>query len=272
MQTNLYFHFYSKIAAMWKMRSRLLASSLILMLSVDTVIIGGSTNKSEEILVSDSRPVAAATKVLEEKYGWIVTYEDPRYEYEGDLIDKTDPAYRRANPNGLRALIPRGGQIKLDYQVIASKGVPASPDTLIQSLLDTNAMLDNPGRFSLTRTGNILHVIPSQVRNQQGRLVSDYPILNTRVTFPEQKRSVLSTLELTVKAISQAIQTKVIIGSVPLSLLMNTEVTQSARNEAARSVLLKSLEATKTPLSWQLFYDPGLKWFALNVHPVRARP
>jgi hypothetical protein len=41
------------------------------------------------IEVIDARPLAEAIRVLEERHGWIVTYEDARYEHESDIEDVT---------------------------------------------------------------------------------------------------------------------------------------------------------------------------------------
>src|SRR5712691_5723123 len=40
--------------------------------------------------VQDPRPVAKAIVMLEARYGWIVTYEDPRYAYADDIADVTE--------------------------------------------------------------------------------------------------------------------------------------------------------------------------------------
>lgn len=50
---------------------------------------GVAQNDFIEIRVDDPRPLASVTQELEWRYGWIVTYEDPRHEYSGDIQDVT---------------------------------------------------------------------------------------------------------------------------------------------------------------------------------------
>src|SRR5215468_1045698 len=63
----------------------------------------GQGQPSVKLSVDDPRPVAEAVKQLQEKYGWVITYEDPRLVNESDLLDETDPKYRQAHPGGMRA-------------------------------------------------------------------------------------------------------------------------------------------------------------------------
>src|SRR5262249_44692089 len=48
-----------------------------------------------KLSVSDPRPIAEAIKQPQEKYGWIITYEDVRLVNESDLPDERDPKYRQ---------------------------------------------------------------------------------------------------------------------------------------------------------------------------------
>ena len=58
------------------------------------VVCQGQDQPPVKLSVNDPRPVAEAVKQLQEKYGWIITYEDPRLSNESDLLDETDPKYR----------------------------------------------------------------------------------------------------------------------------------------------------------------------------------
>jgi hypothetical protein len=42
--------------------------------------------------VDDPRPVAKAVEELVSRYGYVITYEDPRHAYEGDIQDVTTSA------------------------------------------------------------------------------------------------------------------------------------------------------------------------------------
>jgi hypothetical protein len=225
--------------------------------------------QSQTLSVNDARPVAAAVEILEGKYGAVITYEDAPYVHETEIVDRTDPTYRKAHPTGRRALDPKGGSLEITYQTPA--GLVRSDEIryVLQKLLDAHAERNNPGRFRLQQEGEIFHVIPTQYRDSSGRLVNARSILDTPISFPEQERSVIDTLELIKNAVSKATGIHIIIGTVPLNLLHRISSRQGATNEKARDVLVRDLKATNTKLSWQIFYAPGWNMYALNVHWVR---
>ena len=66
---------------------------LLCSLTVMVLTVAGSAmhkRNKDQLSVNDPRPVALAAETLEKKYGWIVTYEDPPYAYDGDLVDVTE--------------------------------------------------------------------------------------------------------------------------------------------------------------------------------------
>src|SRR2546422_10741647 len=62
------------------------------------------------------RALSAAVELLEHRFGWQITYEDPRYVYTGDLVDRTSPDYR----GPLRAIAVRPGTIEVTYLPLAA--------------------------------------------------------------------------------------------------------------------------------------------------------
>jgi hypothetical protein len=232
------------------------------------VVRQGLDQPPEKLSVNDPRPVAEAVKQLQEKYGWIITYEDPRLSNESDLLDETDPKYRQAHPGGRRALAPKGGRLEVDYFVSPVTGKPENPGALLQLLLNAHAASANPGRFELKQTGQIFHVIPSQIKDASGRWVHQTSILDIPITFPEKERSVFETLETVTRSLSSASQMRIVIGTIPLNLFVRLRTTQSASSEPAREALIRTLESTNRKFSWRLLYDPGMKMFALNVRSV----
>jgi hypothetical protein len=228
----------------------------------------GQEQPSVKLSVDDPRPLAEAVKQLQEKYGWVITYEDPRLINESDLLDETDPKYRQAHPGGMRALTPKGGHLEISYFVSPATGKPENPKALLQMLLNTYATSANPGRFELKQTGQIFHIIPAQAKDIRGRWVHQASILDIPITFPEKERSVYETLETITRALSSATQVRVVVGTIPLNLFVRRHTTQSASSEPAREALIRTLESTNQKFSWRLLYDPGMKMLVLNVRSV----
>ena len=75
----------------------------------------------DHISVNDPRPVACAAETLEKKYGWTITYEDPPYVHESELVDVTDKVRRDLDKfepgKAPRVLIPKGGTLTVEYSI-----------------------------------------------------------------------------------------------------------------------------------------------------------
>ncbi len=268
---------------MCKKRSRNLIP-LLAVLSVGVVASGtdlqAQNNTVVELNVEGGRPVAEAVKLLEAKYGWVITYEDPRYAHESDIQDvayrvRKDLAQFRPG-EAPKVLVPKGGQVKMSYSVSAETGRPEDPAALLQTLLDIQAGGGN--RFRLAQNGEVFHVLPAWVKNSEGRLVEQGSILDAAITLPEKERVGVHMLQAICDAVSRATQTHVEVGIIPTNLFLQLRTKQGASNQTARDVLLDTLAATKRKISWHLYYDPGMKWYALNLHfvpnvsPVAGNP
>lgn len=236
----------------------ILAFCIVLSFGVNRVV--SQSIRVEKLFVEDPRPIAKAVEILAVRHAWRMTYEDPPYVYANDVIDKT------VNPvPGLpRALSPIGGRIDFDYEVPRS-GKP-DPAALIQKVFDAHMLRGNPGTFSVKQRNETFHIVPAQIKDNQGRLVDITPVLDTTITIPRLERNLADTFRTVFSAVDQKTQAKILFGSIPANLFIYTKTIQEATNEPARDVLLRALDATKIKLSWKLFYDPGTKKYYINVH------
>src|SRR3954452_7623341 len=75
---------------------------------------------THQLSVTDPRPVAKAMEGLSDRHGVAITYEDPSYEFEGDLIDVASQVSRSPLKPGQKLLIPRGGPIEFTYTISSS--------------------------------------------------------------------------------------------------------------------------------------------------------
>jgi hypothetical protein len=244
----------------------------VLLISAFAVVVGPLLSAGEKnsqlfkLSVDDPRPLAKAIEVLGAKYGWVITYEDPAYVNEGDVLDMTV-----RQDLGRRVLIPRGGRFDFSY-VLPQSGKIDSPASMIQMLLYGHAASGNPGVFRLKQTGPIYHVFPAQLKSRAGLWEEQGSILDVPIIFLEQERNGIETLEAICAAVREATQTNVFLGTVPQNLLFRYSTREGAVNETARDILVRVLEGTKAKLSWQLFYDPGLRLYVLNVHFIGTQP
>ncbi len=230
-------------------------------LNVATYAIRGrgmQANRRVKLSVQDPRPLAKAIETLESRSGWVITYEDPRYVNESEI-------------SAPKVLIPKGGALSIEYEVDPTTNKPADITLVVQQLLDAQSTSGNAGMFRLERNGEVIHVIPTAVKNTAGALTPQESVLDAVISLPAEDRTGMQLLDAICVSVSQATETRVVVGTIPLNLFVKRRTQRGAANQKARDVLDTMLEDIKsgTNLSWQLFYDPGMKMYALNIHQVR---
>ena len=223
----------------------------------------------EHLSVSSGRPVADAVRSLEQKYGFVITYEDPQYVHPADLKDITPRWYVPANhpQNRQRILAPRGGSLNFSYQVKGGKPLENTSD-LLTRLVNSYGVGRN-AEFSVHKATVLgvteWHIIPARALGQGGQLVNVSPILDTSISIPNEKRTGLDMIGTVCKELTRITHQRIALGVVPLNPLYAYNAVQGADNQPARDVLADTLARIRPGLSWQLFYDPS-GFYMLNIH------
>jgi hypothetical protein len=213
-----------------------------------------------EIEVRDARPVAKAAVLLEGNNGFVVTYEDPPYLNAADLDDVT-----KVPQGGRRAMIPKARTIEV-REGFSRRNGSETPTAMVNRVLDADAQSQTGARnFEVRSSGAILHIVPTRVRNEVGDWVAVKPILDQPVTIPLGTRSHYALLQMLCESLTASTGAKVSMFTVPVNRLANRVVESEAKNEPARSVLLRVMADIGVPLSWHFLYDPSGKQFFLNL-------
>lgn len=202
-------------------------------------------------IVAGGRPLAAAIRELEDRFGWVVTYEDPPYEWAVDIEDVTLAVSKSPNATN-RVLVPRTRSFAFRYP---DTDDPRPSAVLSAMLRDHN--LGGYGEFRLIGSGSAFHVVPSMSANERGIPTARRSRLDVAVTLDDRERTAQELIEAVIAQVRVATGIHVVVGTTPISLLMQTKLRSSAKDESARDVLLRALAATGNKLSWQLFCDPG---------------
>ncbi len=257
----------------WRVPSALLTAVVMFGL-VGRYEFAGQIRPLETIRVDDPRPLAEAIRILEKQCHCVITYEDPPYICSGEVADVTasvrrdyDPA-NPYDPKKPRVLVPRGGPFEFESRVSLALEAMESQELVLRLLLADYHKQGYPGGFRLLQTASAFHVVPSTVTTQEGQVERHRPVLDTRISIPPGSRTAREMLKEIVEGVSKEAGVMVVTGLMPWNLLFRVRVEGSASNEPARAVLSRTLQATNTKLSWQLFYDPGTKDYVLNLHPV----
>jgi len=242
-------------------------SQLVVVIASLAVAFWGTRVLAETVTIQDDpRPVAKAVEQLNHGYGWQITYEDRPYKNNSDLMDVTQlvQRYQGGTAETTKTLIPKGGTVSFTL-----------PSTNSDQLTAAQALVNsyNDGRganlFAVVRGAKLVHIVPIKVTGSSGTLEPVKPILDTIITVTPQERTALQLLEQICQAISIDTKNKVVVGTNPSNLLMQARTSIGATNKTARSLLETLILQIGAPLSWELFYDAGLKWYVLNFDLMR---
>ena len=233
--------------------------------------------ESRSVTVKDARPVAKAVEALETIFRWPITYEDPPYVHESEMVDVTAQV-RRDQQNSKRVMIPREGSFSFTYDVPswqsesvgieASTALQAATAGAIAEVLRSYSAARGANMFTVIEDKGLFHVVPTQFIGASGGLEIAKPLLDTTISVLPKQRTGVDLVNEFCQSLTLATSQTVIPGSIPRKLLANHVTTITATNETARSVLSQFLGELSDDLSWQVFYDPGLRWYVLNIHVV----
>lgn len=240
---------------------------------VSPIAIGQITRT--EITADTGRPVAEAIQLLQSRHpGVVITYEDPRYSFANDLEDVTQQVRRDLHlfPSGRapKVIVPAGSPLQFDYVVSAETGDPLDWKDSLDRIVATFQAGGYGGRFGVVQVADTYHVVPVEVRNANGEWVAQQSVLDAAITLNQKDVSGFELLSAITDDVIRLTGERVTIGTIPPNLFGNYRGSLEADNEPARRVLLRLLadvmEGTTSRLTWQIFYGPDVKYYALNIH------
>jgi hypothetical protein len=219
-------------------------------------------DKRIDLRVNDARPVGAAVKLLTDQHPIVITYEDPQFEFSGDL----------KNGQSRNFFVPRGGTLGFAHVVSRDTGLPTDLLGELQALVDGERGRGG-WRFRVERSGDFYHVIPVEARDSTGRFVSKGSILDTLVTLDTGTMSGAQLIDAVCKQLTSNLGIPVVLGVVPVNALNRFSGTVVANNRRARDVLQDLLHQIDSRLTWQLLYGVSpYKLYAMNIGLTAAPP
>lgn len=217
--------------------------------------LAGPQPSQVSIKVRDARPLAEAAVELERQLGVLVTYEDPPYEYAGDIEDVT-AAVRKDGDLSKRVFAPRSGPLVFSYPIPAGAGTDVR-EAAVRALADTYNSANDGARFQVVALQQYLHIVPTMSRNAAGVLEGRRSLLDVSVSMPAQEKTLMEAVTDLLQRLSESNGVQVGVGSVPINLMLQTKTSTQADNENARAVLQRFLSASDRQLSWHLNRGPG---------------
>lgn len=210
------------------------------------------------------RPLLQVLEALRQKYGWVVSYEDPQYTAAADLSEPPPPAATGQMP---APQLPKGGSLSVQF----SAKTPEEEKTL-RAIVDSYNQSKLSGRFELRKgaQGNF-YVVGTGAHDDKGAIASQSPVLDVPVTIAAEDRTYTDTISMICQQTATQSHADITMGIYPRNIFDYTNVKLGGNKIQAREMLLQTLEASKKNLYWQLLYDPNSKGFFLNIHSTGVK-
>lgn len=252
----------------------LLASSLIFDVSHATDVEQGTFTLSNGLgilSVEAPRPMAKAAEILSAQYASTITYEDPRYRFGPDITDRASKFrkdYQQFPPGKAPKLLgPLGGTLSVSF---SSKNLAS----MLQQLVGAQTQVGNGGHFQVEQTGTFFHIVPYEVRDQNGSWIAQKTLLDAPISLPTQSRGAHAVLVVICEEVANANNQGILLATDPGPDTDDSpQYTLGATQEAGRSVLVRALTAMAAqtgPLTWQLYYEVETGHYFMNFVKVPA--
>ena len=215
------------------------------------------------ITTGGSRPLLQAVDALQEKYGWIVDYEDPRYPpaISGATIPAPGPVRRHPNAR-------TNGTTGFSVQFNGGPTADSRPDeqTVLALVVDANNQSNNAGQFELRKEkdGSFV-VVGVGAHGPNGESSSQQPILDSLISLTAERRSARQTIALICQKVSQQSKIQVTADGVADSLPEPKTVAVGGVGVPARTLLSRTLASMRGKLYWRLIYDSNEKSYQLSI-------
>jgi hypothetical protein len=217
---------------------------------LSSAILAAQAVRSPES-ISSPRPLADEARRVQRLFGKVVTYEDPLWRWSGD-----------SEPKGQGFLLKY-----LSFVRPADSG--DDPQLILNRTLDEYHRQTNGPRFAVLTSRWGLHIVPTQVHDENGQLVEAVNPLDARITVPVEARTatqhfvaVLSQVSLaagigmefspdTVTLTPGFDPFEAHFGADPIRFPWGTSGT------VARDAIVDLLDRSATTYSWSLGCEPG---------------
>ncbi len=210
--------------------------------------IARSSPSAMKLRILDKRPMLAATRLLERRLGCRITYEDPAYKCDSDILGEKDLV---------------GGIITMDWR----PGDRA--EAVLESLVDASiGPRSEPDTFIMSRSHGKYHVFPRTSKDERCRLMLRESLMQTAISIEPGSMSGADYLRSISNGIAQVSRKSIELGPVSPRLvarLSRPTVSRGIAERDARALLDEFLGEFCDGASWELLFDPGSQKYTLTV-------
>jgi hypothetical protein len=232
--------------------------------------------QQETLSFTSPRPIRDAIVEYEKKYGWVITYEDPRFEFPGDMEDRAQTARqlgKTVDPDKTFR-IPKTRTVSVTYDRPIDARDATVRSKVLQKLIDAYSQTDG-STFRLESSTTRLHIVPALVRDKSGQLQYRQPTLDTIISLSDQSRDGMQFLAALCAQVSTISGFPVRVGTVPMNALLRHRTESGFENQSARMILEEFLNSLPggTQYTWRLLYGevpPLGLGYVLNINSVKS--
>ena len=218
------------------------------------------------VTANDSIPLFQAIDALRLEYGWQINWESAPCYSHFDVVDDTVPSWRVAHPGERGVTRPAGGLFTGTFQEPKEASDRGAERLVLMRLIEEYNATSNPGRYVLRADPHgQFTVVGTAVRDETGALQEALPLLDTPVTLAKAPRSVYDTIKSILGSLQSATGRQVLFAAASTSLFRTTEATTGGERVPARELLSQALASTKRPIQYDIFFNPDVPVYILNV-------
>jgi hypothetical protein len=163
--------------------------------------------------VDDHRPLQSAAVQLQDRYGWLITYQDPPFAHPDDLENITPPGASAG-----KHMVPRKGTASVTYLEPRTGTIQEQRETVDDIVKGFDAA--GFGSFRVYHNGSYSHIVPVAAKRISGSVEGVTSLCDINVSFPPATRTVDETVMLVLSQVSQRIDIPIRHGEVPMNLFL----------------------------------------------------
>jgi len=222
------------------------------------------------ITTERDKPVHEILMKIEELYHWRIAYEEGPVLFEGDLIPYT-------TTTGRARLLHRMHPVSVSLPPLTSNSAETKR-AVLKAVFEAFNRSGNREEFRAFEEFGYINVFQTKIAGPDGRLESFEPLLDTKVTLPQQKYLLWDLVSSIIDQVATARHVPIAMATYPTSLFLSASVTEESLGEPARKVLMRAFETINgerlshriapVRLAWDLMYDSTERTYFFNVDNI----
>jgi mono/diheme cytochrome c family protein len=199
------------------------------------------------IVANNPRPLAQVFDGLAKRYGWNLSYEDPRFDIPEDA---------RSGPNGgaFSVSVP-------DFNLTEPKNKSRTLDAILKAYNGS----PNPGRFELRGFDDGTFVAVGVAAAHGGQI----PIMDTKITLRTENVPAYEALDQWSHALSRSGGIHIEFAGIADNGLARAKVTVEAENATARDALRQIIGAAGSNRRWLFYFNAVGRFYMLNLMNIQ---